>query len=128
MESQSAALSASLVFAALIQLFSLSYSNYIAEKQIVNSALAPVWLGKAKSTYLLLKSQSNIDSETKHLLNEYSFIEDVVITDRIQRKEKENVEVVKIKSEVQNFKTVAILAIMVYIVLGAIIVLGLALE
>ena len=109
---------------ALIQLFSLSYSNYIAEKQIVNSTLAPVWLGKAKSTYLLLKSQSNIDSETKRLLNEYSFIEDVVITDRIQRKEKENVEVVKIKSEEQKFKTVAILALMVYIVVGAIIVLS----
>ena len=87
---------------ALIQLFSLSYSNYIAEKQIFNSSLAPVWLGKAKSSYLLLKSQSNIDAETSRFLKDYSFIEDIVYSDRIQRREKENVDIVRIKENTRK--------------------------
>ena len=110
---------------ALIQLFSLSYSNYIAEKQIINSSLAPVWLGKAKSSYLLLNSQSNIDSETSRFLKEYSFIEDVVFSERIQRKEIENVDMVRIKEATRKEEinkkseviTLIVSAIMVFIML-----------
>ena len=88
---------------ALIQLFSLSYSNYTAEKQIVNSTLAPVWLGKAKSTYLLLKSQPGIDDKTKCLIDNYSFVEDLIFSERIQKKEKEKYEIVKEKENTRRF-------------------------
>lgn len=62
---------------ALIQLFTYSYGSYVRTKDIEESILGPAWLGRARNAYLLLKSQPNLDSATRDLLNSYAFIEGI---------------------------------------------------